>query len=196
MKANPNNYQDVLKYFQGTLIVIPEVDKEKVFLLRNCGPNGIIVQDPSDASEGFIELSDKFTYTIQSPLPIRRAWFMHQNKPMFIERIPARMWKKGICTKNTALWTFTENGLAVSEIHWAKLNSFLQFKPPTTLPEKFVSPLILDDRFALLGPKNTLFLWDKAIGQYAGRTKELFICRELADLPLPSILSKMKIVYV
>lgn len=200
MKANPTNLKDVQKYYGGTFIVVPEVSKEKVFIIDDMGAKGLTLRDPSNGELGFISFEGGWEYEIQSPLVNRKQWFQYNNKAYLIQRIPARMWRKGICTENTMVMCFNGDGnLKNASLSWELLNGMLTWKPPELSNLKGeISPggLALSSTFCYCPVRAQMFLWDHVIGKVAKRTQEVFVPKELSQLKLPTVVNNMKVMYV
>lgn len=200
MKANPNTLKDVQKYFGGTYIVVPEVSKEKVFSIEDMSGAGITLRDTTKDELGFISFEGGFEYEIQSPLVNRKQWFQHNGRAYLIQRIPARMWRKGICSENTIIQAFNGDGnLKGAGLEPSLLNGMLQWTPPSLPNLKGEVPpggLALSTAFCYCPIRAQMFLWDHVVGKVAKRTQELFVPKELNQLKLPEVLSSMKVQYV
>lgn len=195
MIASAQTAKDVAKYYQGTYIKIPEFDATRVFYLRSVTTAGMVVLDEISAEEGIIDFKDDFHYNIQSPLETQRRWFTYDKHAYLIERVPARMWKKGVCSENTVIHRLGAKGdLSSVSINATNLNASLVSAYDTNAVKRH--SVAFDDRFALATNVNQVYLWDQLIGRYVPRTKEMFLFRELAGLPLPAPLNAAKVLYV
>jgi len=196
MIANANNIKDVDKYFCGTYIVVPEVSETHVMYLQEAKSIGLICKDSRNNKQGLISFDGGFEYKIQSPLATRKAWFMFNEDAYLITRIPARMWRKGICSENTALFRLTAEGeLSKTGISVELLNAFLQDQATPWDPQN-LRPQVLSPEWVFHGKLKSLYLWDKLVAKWTSRTNELFVPRELQDLKLPAITNNMKVQYV
>lgn len=200
MKANPNNLKDIQKYYGGTYITVPEVDPHRVFCIDDMNSQGLQLRDPMNGELGFISFEGGFEYEIKSPLAARKQWFQCNQTAYLIQRIPARMWRKGICSENTILYSFNSEGnLRQVGIDAVLLNALLAWQPTEieSLTNKLPSTgVALSSQYAFCPVKSQLFLWDHVVGKVAKRTQELFVPKELQELKLPTAASKMKVMYV
>ena len=196
MIASSENVKDIEKYFSGTYIVVPEVSETHVMYLEQAKSLGLICKDSRNNKQGLISFEGGFEYKIQSPLTTRKAWFMYDGDAFLITRIPARMWRKGICSENTAIFRLTVEGeLSKTGISVSLLNAFLQDQSTPWDPQA-LNPQVLSPEWVFHGKLKSLYLWDKLVGKWASRSNELFVPRELQDLKLPAIANNMKVQYV
>jgi hypothetical protein len=198
--ADSDNVKDVHKYFHHTYIVVPEVDAKKVWWLYDESPAGLTVKDPTTDELGYISFEGGFEYHIRSPLATRKQWFNYNGAAYFIERIPARMWRKGICSDNTALYRFNSDGLlSGAPLRPEYLNALLQHQPMEVFqwPDKDKNGgVAIDGGFAYCPIKAQLYYGNNVVGKMAKRTKELFVPKELQDILLPAALKELKVKYV
>lgn len=98
MHVSRFNTDDIIKYFKGTYVKFKEED-DKIFYVKHVTPTSIIVSD-SKNEEAMIDLSIDGGYTIDYVIPKKTAFQVGENA-MFLSRVPARMWRKGMDNKNT-----------------------------------------------------------------------------------------------
>lgn len=200
MKVGPHNTADLKKYFGGTFLMVPEVSTKKVFTLEHISGSGITLRDTVNGELGFISFEDGFEYDVVSPLVNKKQWFQYDNRAYLMQRIPARMWRKGICTENTQLLTFNAEGLLrPAPLHVETINGMLNWEPPATVDiSKNTSGhgFAINEMFAYCPIKAQLYCWDSLVGKFGKRTHEVFVPKELMELKLPSLSEKTKVCYV
>lgn len=105
MFANTENYEDINKYFSHTYIKFKE-EGEKAFLVTSVNSDTLIAEDHTGDVIG-IDLNEG--YELDYILP-RKTVFQYGECAAILSRIPARMWKKGMDTKNTSFFILDSNG--------------------------------------------------------------------------------------
>lgn len=197
MLAHSNNWKDVKKYFEGTYIVCPEYDPKKILMVEHVEPVGMKVSDV-DKVTGYIDWSEN-TYNIHSPLATRRAWFQHQSAAYLMQRIPARMWRKGICDQNTTCRTITTDGNVTNGILGVSLaQSFLLSEELEQLPKELdgYSSIALNKRFVLHNKSNRLYLYHCPVGTISIPKQHISILKEFAHMTLPKSIRYWDVAYV
>ena len=170
MFANPANFEDVAKYFKGCYI---EVNKD-IFLVNKVTSQAIFCSN--DEKDDFaIEIDGKETktvgYDLNFPLPTK-TWFQKDKSAVFLYRIPARMWKKGISKENTAMTCLQDSGRFRSEsLTFPLLKLYLEEKNYLSYKEitKYDS-IALNPRFALSYSGN-VFLDSSCVAKYDRKDK-------------------------
>lgn len=204
MHASSKTYNDVKKYFQGTYIVVPEYDPNKVLLVESVSPTGVYVSE-ENGDKGLISLEDG-GYILNSPLPLRRQWFQAEaegsGRAYLLTRIPARMWKKGIHSENTTFLYHRVDG-QVTNAGWsgprlydffANKNKFATSIPPVGSSIK--ESLALSDLWCFHTKTSQLFLYDAPVGALSDNRNRGYILKEFSNIPLPSSLKGCEIKYV
>jgi len=202
MHANSKTYNDVKKYFQGTFIVVPEYDPNKVLHVDSVNPAGIYVSE-QNGDKGCISLEDG-GYVLNSPLPLRRQWFQGEDgRAYMICRIPARMWKKGIHGENTVFFYLTTQGSA-GNMGWSTERLYDFFRNKVKFADKiplasdtgFQDSLALSDLWCFHSKTSQLFIYDAPVGKVSDNRKKGYILKEFASVPLPKQLKGCEIKYV
>jgi hypothetical protein len=203
MIASPETYKDVRKYFEGTVLVCPEYNPNTALCLESAGPEGMRVYDV-DGQKGLIDYSDQ-PYNIQSPLSLRRQWYnsAYVGQAAMIQRIPARMWRKGICDENTHIMGFSTTGFGakMASPKLPTVQDFLTNKEnfPTVLNENTIDgrhSVALSEQWALFVDKNTLFLYHAPVATISIPKKMVSMLKEFSQLGLPKVFDEWTVKYV
>jgi len=198
MKASPDNIKDIDKYYMDTYIRVPEVDPEDLFYVRSVQSTGLIVKSVLKQEEGIIHLSEASPYTIQNPLVNRAQWVSHGDSAFFVARIPARMWKKGVCSSNTRISKLNNlGGLSSENVSQAGLSALA--KTPTytdTLSHKKKGVSIFSKDWVLQHSTGRLYFLNFLVGKVSNNGKRVVIPREYTEIALPDVFKKSEVVYV
>lgn len=195
MIASPTNWKDVRKYFEGTFIVCPEYDPKSALYVDVVTDLGIKVNDGS--TKGFIDFAET-PYEILSPLSTRRVWFQTGNGAKFLQRIPARMWRKGINGENTHIKGFNSAG-DITNLGGPLLdtvNAFLKRSYPTKFEVDGQLSIALNEKWAFHCKTETLFLFHCPIGKLSVKRSKISLLKEFGMLDLPESIKHMDVQYV
>ena len=194
MIATADNWKDVRKYYEHTYILVPEYDEEQAVYVDVVTPEGIKVKTES-GEKGFLETP----YNIVNPLTLRREWFQCGDRALLVQRIPARMWRKGISSENTAFSAISAiGGLANVNGGWGVVNGFFRPKAYVEQLTKNSPPTCaLNNKWAVKnvagGP---LFLFNSVVGRVSVAKKTAHILKEVKSVKLPVALQDWKTIYV
>ena len=152
MFVSKENWQDAEKYFSGCYIKVKEYG-DTICCVVKVTPEAIWCED-EHGNNVCIELDGALTgkvgYDLSYVLP-KRSWFQIGPFAYFLNRIPARMWKKGICKQNTSLYQLQSNGgLAASGLNFETLHAYVNkpfYQPSLDLQHGEISRA-LSPRFA------------------------------------------------
>jgi len=95
-----SNVPDIEKYFRNTFIKLKEFGDE-LFFVNHVGSCAVLGKDQSGEDFELI-LSDAMPYEVDYVLPSRSV-FQSGNRVSMLQRIPARQYKRGLCSDNTQL---------------------------------------------------------------------------------------------
>ena len=105
MLASKENWKDVQKYFQGTFVKFAS-EGEKIWQIYKVNDEIILAKD-RNGEEVCVELARPFK--IDYVLP-KKAVFQFGENAVILQRLPHRMWKKGLSNENTELIACNANG--------------------------------------------------------------------------------------
>ena len=108
MLASPSDgsIDDFIQRYESTYgwYLNPETSKEVFGLIASIsiGSDSIYFRTRNADFSLSIDANPTFKF-----LPVRRGWYTSStNKLYYLERIPARQWKRGVCSANTAAYEF------------------------------------------------------------------------------------------
>lgn len=106
MIASSETWEDVDKYYRHTYIKYKDFG-DTLLKIYSVSPNGVNLVDLSGVEYYFdFESGD---YQLDYILP-KRTSFQYKSHAVHLSRIPARMWKKGLCDKNTYMRFLRDTG--------------------------------------------------------------------------------------
>lgn len=110
MYVDKHCYDDIVKYFHKTYVKFKE-DVDVIYLIKQVTHSDIIAED-SKGNEVAICLNTG--YNIDYVIP-KKTVFQHGEHALFLARVPARMWRKGMDHKNTEFSILSAAG------NWSKI---------------------------------------------------------------------------
>lgn len=116
MYVDKTNYDDIVKYFHKTYVKFKE-DGDTVYYIKQVTHSDIIAED-SKGNEVAICLTTG--YNIDYVIP-KKTVFQHGEHALFLTRVPARMWRKGMDSKNTEFSILSAAGA------WSKIAFNIQY---------------------------------------------------------------------
>lgn len=135
----------------------------------------------TDGSADFYALQDRGQ--IFEFIPVNKGWFNGTDGPVFLNRVPARQWKRGISGSNTEIQKFKNKILINYILNYTELSKvFNDDFNIKNYPDTF-KPGALSKHFCLVN--NNLWFYDTVIGILEGTTFKLFndiVSQELKDL--------------
>jgi len=100
MEFISSNWRDIDKYYTGTYVKFNEYG-DKLFHIDHVNPN--VVEGEDDTGTNFqLFLSDSAPYTVNYLLP-HKATFQWNDSVYMLQRIPARQYRRGLCSDNTQI---------------------------------------------------------------------------------------------
>lgn len=110
MFVNEMNWEDCKKYYQGCWIKVRECG-ERMYQIKEVGPAETYLSSPSrgeNDEDANICINMQVGYTIDYIIP-KKTTFQFGEYAIILERVPARMWKKGMDVKNTQFSQLNHN---------------------------------------------------------------------------------------
>lgn len=160
MFCNSGNYEDVKKYYQGTWVKITECG-DRIYTVDKVTSKYTDLSSPSrgDGDEyAEIRIDMEVGYTLDYVIP-KKTVYQYGEKALLLQRIPARMWRKGMDSKNTEFLSLDTKG------NWKKTSL------ATPVIEGFVNkPSYYTVEDALVGFQNAL--------DSAALTPRIAFCKE------------------
>lgn len=135
MLATKENWEDVKKYYQGTILKFHSEKEnlgDRLWKITNVTSNRIEAED-SAGDAIYVDL--KYPYKLNYAIP-KATVYQYQNRAAYLYRIPARMWRKGIDIKNTKIEVLCADGQWRGiELQFASLQGFVDKPGYYTLKE-------------------------------------------------------------
>lgn len=179
MYVDVNNIEDVKKYFLHTYVKFKEKG-EKIFLIKEVSSIEIIAEDLQGEE---ISVDLQIGYTLDYLIP-KKTIYQHGKNAILLTRIPARMWRKGMDSKNTKFfilgfsnkWHEIPFNMDIIEAYVKKANyfSFEEVLKYFSTPHNMLESAALSSRIAI-SKKGRLFLDDIQIGKYLKSKKQMVV---------------------
>jgi len=176
--------KDFAQRYQGTYGWYEKEDGNKILVqLTSIKESVLTFKDINETT--YTALADKgnnFHF-----IPVEKAVYNIEDGVVYVQRVPNRMWKRGLCDENTNFKLLTENGVGVHVINNFKLIESCFGKKSTDAVTKWLldrkNPVAFDTIFSVVG--KSLFVYDKIIGEVKGNvfvlSSNLFE-QEISDL--------------
>jgi len=119
MEFITSNWRDISKYYENTYVKFSEYG-ERLFLITGVNPNSVTGIDEDDTAFE-LHLSDSHPYTVNYLLP-HKATFQWGNEVYMLQRIPARQYRRGLCSDNTQIINVSDG--RKRDIGFASLKAF------------------------------------------------------------------------
>jgi hypothetical protein len=98
MELTRSNWKDIERYFSQTWVKFHEFG-DKMFFISNVKPSGLTGID-EDGVDFLLELHDDQPYNLEYVLP-HKAVFQYGNRAVMMLRVPAKQYRRGLCSENT-----------------------------------------------------------------------------------------------
>jgi hypothetical protein len=154
------NHRDFVARYQGTVgWYLGDKDKKILVNVARVHDNRVMFKDVAGV-EYFANANSDIKFEF---IPVDRGFFNAKGGLVYMERIPARQWHRGICSNNTKMWAcnpgfaegFLPCGVNVATLH----NVFVEGPPVSRRwvehridPKKY-SSVALSKHFAFIGEK-------------------------------------------
>lgn len=132
MKFCQGNYRDIQKYFQGSYIKLPEAG-ETLHWIDRVYEDHIKGKLYQKNEKGEVE-EEPFIYYLHplseaSPeveyIMPRKSYFNHEGRAMFLSRIPARQYHRGITAENTQIQALNATAFVGISINASRLTAYV-----------------------------------------------------------------------
>lgn len=147
MFVNTDNWEDCRKYYEHTFTKFKETG-DTIFYIQKVTPESILATDINDNEVGIYLESG---YNLDFVLP-RKTVYQYGVNAVIIQRIPAKQWKKGMCSGNTQTLTLS--------IDWMTINFDIKIiegfvNKPSYISSKDAVPRLIDGTLtsAALSPR-------------------------------------------
>jgi hypothetical protein len=127
-----SNYVDIDKYYNKTYIKLEEFG-DRLFYIQGVSSEKVFGLD-EDQTYFELLLGDEYPYTVNFILP-HKAIFQHKDSVYMLQRIPARQYRRGLCSDNTQMMNVI-TGLRI-DINFTTLKSFITKQPYLSFKQAF-----------------------------------------------------------
>ena len=107
MIFHQKNYEDIKRYYNNTIIKLPELSGDRLWQIVHITPAEVKLIDV-DGMEIYMDLEHE--YQVEYPLPGRAVYQMSGGSAGILYRKPARQYFRGLSKENTALGRYTSSG--------------------------------------------------------------------------------------
>lgn len=195
MLINKHNTNDITKYFLNTHVKFKE-EGDKIFFVKKVTPNHVLVVDQNN-EEAIIDLSED--YNLEYVIP-KKTVFQLGEHALFLSRIPARMWKKGMSVDNTQFAKLSTTGWEGIPFNIHTVESFVNKPCYFTLEDAITNFEAAQLRSAALSPRISISknggVWIDTVlvGKFSFAKKEL-ACKAIYKPELSKLFTgKIKVV--
>lgn len=187
MEFTSSNWQDIRKYYEGTYVKFTEFG-DRLFYISQVRPDGISgMDDEQTAFEMY--LSDAAPYTVNFTLP-HKATFQWKDSVYLLQRIPARQYRRGLCSDNTMI-TNVATGTSV-DVGFQSLKAFVSKPSYSSFSNAFntkvkTKAIALSPRMSYLR-SGSILIDNKKIAVFSYETKKISMIHRIF---LPEIMQHM-----
>jgi hypothetical protein len=160
MRFSSDNYEDIQRYYRSTYVKFQECG-ERLFYIRDVH-HEIVRGTDEDGTEFELYLNHDDPYEVDYVLP-NKSYFQFAKRACMLQRIPAKQYRRGICTENVRLTALTKTGgLSNVELSFASLKAFVSkqafpsIKTVLTMKNKPLS-VAISPRFAFVPETGDIF---------------------------------------
>lgn len=108
-----SNYDDIRRYYNNTIIKLPEISGDRLWQIISISPDEVKLEDV-DGVEVYIDLNEE--YEVDYPLPGRTV-YQCGNRAMLLARRPAKQYYRGLHKENTSVSSYSCSG-NISNFAW------------------------------------------------------------------------------
>jgi hypothetical protein len=181
------NAGDFKQRYQGVFGYLLVESKRTLVYIHQVSGTKVTFRD-KDGTEYFAMANAPVTFEFQ---PVMRGMVNTPEGVHLLVRVPARQYKRGICTENTRAYTMNNNGtwrmatFDFNEVVFNVLSSTISYKEAADLWfNKKIKAVALSPRFGIT-PRNEVLFHDIVIGTVTDDTillKKTIVFQELSDL--------------
>lgn len=169
MQLTPSNWRDIDRYYDNTYVKFPEFG-DKLFYIQTVTETRVTGIN-SDKDPFDLDLAEEAPYVLEYTPP-HKAVFQHKASAVFLQRKPAKQYKRGLCSENTELVDCVTGEKL--ELAWDRLEAYVTKQQYVSLQRaleltvyqgsvKYRS-VALNSRMCLNKKNNTLMLDSSSIG--------------------------------
>lgn len=178
MQFNTNNWEDIQRYYRHTYVKFKETG-DTLFYVRDVRPDKVTGTD-QDGTEFALHLNEDDPYEVDYVLP-NKSYFQYAKRACMLQRIPAKQYRRGICSDNVRITGLSKTGgLVAIELSFDTLKAFVSkqaFPSMRTVLMQKSKPLsiAMSPRFAFVPEGGFLFCDQTCVAQIDKKTKKVNI---------------------
>jgi len=187
MQFNTYNFEDISRYYRNTYVKFKETG-DTLFYIRDVRPDVVRGTD-EDGTEFELYLNDDHPYEVDYVLP-NKSYFQYAKRACMLQRIPAKQYRRGICSENVRISSLTKTGgVGNIEVGFDALKAFVSkqaFPNISTVLLQKSKPIsvALSPRFAFIPDLGYIFCDQLAVATVDKKAKTVVV---LKDVFLPEI---------
>lgn len=155
----PENRDDILKYYRHTYIKLKEAGDTLFFIERV--DEDAVYGKAEDGRPFILHLDKEHPYEVDFVLP-HKSFFQYFEHAALLERVPARMYYRGVHENNTRCTVYKSTGPSMTLVNFDTLKAFVNKQPWKTIDEvltnKDLVSGVLSPRMALFRTARTLWI--------------------------------------
>lgn len=187
MIFNKANYQDIVKYYSGTIIKVKETE-DRLWKIVDINSKEVMLED-CDGFNAYLDLSEN--YEVDYPIP-GRVVYQNGEHAWMIYRKPAKQYFRGIHPNNTGLLFLDKEGTWWNaDISLKRLQEFVD-KPcytPLSKVDGAKQSYALSSVFSI-SLSRQLFCLNRKIGEFIPASKSIYLYSPLFATEVSNLLEK------
>lgn len=155
---------DFNQRYNGCFGVFHQGNKARVVKILEVDGDMVEFKDAPESSTEYITLGSDYYFTMTC---LQRRWWPTSMGPILTTRVPARQYRRGICSNNTTLRIQSGAGAFNARPDFSNIKDILMGYPEDKCPD-YLSPWMAVQ-------KDILHLLDKPIARISDKNKILFV---------------------
>ena len=182
MQFNSYNWEDIQRYYRHTFIKFKETG-DTLFYVRDVSLSKVAGTD-ENGTEFALHLNYDDPYEVDYILP-NKSYFQYAKRACMLQRIPAKQYRRGICSDNVRITGLSKTGgLVAIEVTFDALKAFVSkqaFPSLNTVLLQKSKPLsvALSPRFAYIPVGGFLFCDQTCVAQIDAKAKKYTILHQI-----------------
>jgi hypothetical protein len=182
MLFSSDNYEDIHRYYRNTFVKFKEMG-DRLFYIRDVG-HDLVRGTDEDGTEFELYLNHDNPYEVDYVLP-NKSYFQFAKRACLLQRIPAKQYRRGICSENVRLVALSRTGgLSTVELNFESLKAFVTkqaFPSIKTILLQKSKPLsvALSQRFAFVPETGHIYADQTAVAIVDKKEKKITILKPI-----------------
>lgn len=179
-----SGYSDFKQRYANTYGWYEKEDKSQILVnVASVDADRVVFRDDKGIDYfAYADFGNVFTF-----LPVQRGLYWYEGSIIYMSRLPARQYKRGICDNNTSIFDMHKQYAVAVDYHLLKTIFGKQENPSL---EKFkttyTGDVLFNKTFAIIGEK--VFLYNIVIGTYNTSKKEITLENSLFQQELQDVM--------